>query len=172
MVLRDIFPFLIYLSTGSMAYQQVLQMRARKEKCTGLLQEHYETLAIELSIRDILDKLFSKKIISFKLKQSIKDLSTSYDASVMFLDDLYEHFNSERFDGFVNILKNDESVACSKHKALAKLLVTEGEMETNVSCTLACCVFGYNNHQSFNTVAQSFSPYISGFDPEIDLSLM
>ena len=138
MVLHNIFPFLIYFSTVSMAYQQVLQLRARKEKCTGLLQEHYETLAIDLSIRDILDKLFSKNIIDFKLKQSIKKLSTNYEASVMFLDDLYEHFNSERFDGFVDVLKNDESVACSKHKALASLLVTEEEMETNVSCALVC----------------------------------
>ena len=126
--------------------QQVLQLRARKEKCTGLLQKYYEMLVNDFSIRDILDKLFSKNIIDFKLKQSIKQQSTSYDASVMFLDDLYEHFTPERFDGFVDVLKNDESVACSKHKALASLLVTEEEMETNVSCTLACCVFGYNNH--------------------------
>ena len=141
MVLHNIFPFPINFSTGSMADQQVLQLRARKEKCTGLLQEHYETLARELNVCDILDKLFSKNIIDFKLKQSIGKLSTSYNASVMLLDDLYGHFDSERFDGFVEVLKNDDSVACCKHKVLASLLVTEEETETNVSCVFLHAVF-------------------------------
>ena len=143
MVLHNIilFPFLIYLFTGSMAYQQMLRLRAQEEKCTGLLQEHYETLARELNVRDILDKLFSKKIIDFKLKQSIGKLSNSHDASVMLLDDLYGRFDSERFDGFVEVLKNDDSVACRKHKVLASLLVTEEETETNVSCVFLHAVF-------------------------------
>ena len=128
-----------------MAYQQVLQLRAREEKCTDLLQEHYDTLAIDLSIRDILNELFSKKIIDFELKQRIRKLSNSHDASVILLDDLYGHFDSERFDRFVEVLKNDDSVAFRKHKVLASLLETEEETETNVSCAFACCVFGRIN---------------------------
>ena len=156
MVLHNIFPFpILYFSTGSMADQQVSQLRALKEKCTGLLQKHYDTLATELNVRSILDKLFSKNIIDFKLKQSIRKESTSYDASVMLLDDLYGHFDSERFDGFVDVLKNDDSAACRKHKVLASLLVTEEETETNVSCAFACCVFGHINHSLSHLVSIS-----------------